>query len=86
MPLSTRGRAGTYPLNAVKCCCNLVLSVKCEEYWSLEKGVGDRRGQIGRTLASAYVLHPHELLIQYFRVPELESRVQRVKFRWDVTH
>jgi hypothetical protein len=42
------------------------------------------RHQIKRTLTSACVLLPHELLIQYFGVPESKSGVQRVKSRWSV--
>jgi hypothetical protein len=38
--------------------------------------------QITRTLASTYVLHPHKLFVQYFRVPEKKSGVKGVKFRW----
>jgi hypothetical protein len=39
------------------------------------------RRQITRTLASTYVLHPCELLVQYFRGPEYKSGVKGVEGR-----
>jgi hypothetical protein len=39
------------------------------------------RHQITRTLASTYVLHPRELLVQYFGGPEYKSGVNGVEGR-----
>jgi hypothetical protein len=50
-----------------------MISVKYRDTGVRRRSTECTRHQITRTLASTYVLHPRELLVQYFGGPEYKS-------------